>query len=228
MTQDSSTSDAGRSFPVWDVPVRFFHWALVALVGLSWATAEIGGNAMQVHVWSGLCILTLVLFRLLWGIFGSRHARFASFVRGPRAAWAYARALHRGRAPFFPGHNPLGGWMVLALLANLLLQAGTGLFSNDDVMLEGPLAGRVGKATSDLLTKVHHLSFDVLVVLIGVHIAAALFHLFVERENLIRPLLTGRKQLPPDEPMPPQARTSSWIALLLLALCAAAVWLALR
>jgi cytochrome b len=106
----------------------------VVLIATSWISAQIGGNAMQIHQWSGMTLLTLVLFRLLWGVLGSTRARFADFVRGPRAVFAYARELLRGRAPFTAGHNPLGGWMVLALLASLLMQAGTGLFANDDIM----------------------------------------------------------------------------------------------
>jgi len=217
---------AGRSQAVWDLPVRLFHWALVALVVTSWTSAQIGGNAMQIHQWSGMTILTLVLFRVLWGFLGSTRARFADFVRGPRAALTYARELRRGRAPFTPGHNPLGGWMVLALLASLLLQAGTGLFANDDIMLEGPLAKYISKQTSDWLTGVHHLNVVVLLVLIGLHIAAALFYLMVKRENLILPMLSGTKRAGPGREFEPTRGGALWLAALLLTGCAAAVaWL---
>jgi cytochrome b len=225
--QDGRAPDAPRAWRIWDLPVRVFHWAIVALLIVSWTSAEIGGNAMQVHVWSGLSVLTLVLFRVLWGFFGSMPARFASFLRGPRATWAYAKTLPTRGTAFFPGHNPLGGWMVIVLLANLLLQAATGLFSNDDVMLEGPLASRVSKETSDLLTKVHHLSFDTLLILIGLHIAAALFYLIVKRDNLIRPMITGRKLRPHAANGEPPAQASLWLALAMFLACAAVVWLPL-
>ena len=216
-----STSESER---VWDLPVRLFHWVLVGLIATSWITAQIGGNAMQVHQWSGMSILTLVLFRVLWGFLGSTRARFSDFVRGPRAALAYARGLLRGGAVFYPGHNPLGGWMVLALLASLLLQAGTGLFANDDIMLEGPLAKHISKEASDWLTGIHHLNFAVLLVLSALHVAAALFYLLVKRDNLVLPMITGRKLLPEGRGFEPPRGGPLWLAALLLALCAGAVW----
>ena len=219
-------SAAGRSALVWDLPVRLFHWTLVALIATSVASAEIGGNAMQIHQLSGVSTLTLVLFRILWGLAGSTRARFADFVRGPRAACAYACALVRGRAPFSAGHNPLGGWMVLALLASLLVQAGTGLFANDDIMIEGPLARHTSKETSDWLTGIHHVNSVVLLVLIGVHVVAALLYLVIKRENLIVPMLTGRKLLAPGQAVEPTRGGPLWLAALLLTGCAGAVaWL---
>lgn len=212
---------------IWDLPTRVFHWLTVALVVTSWITAEIGGNAMTVHVWSGLSLLTLVLFRVVWGVVGGTYARFTNFVRGPRAAAEYGAALLRGEANTSIGHNPLGALMVVALLVNLVVQATTGLFANDDVMLEGPLAARVSKETSDLLTKVHHLSFDVLLVLVALHIAAAMFYLVIKRENLIRPMITGRKPVPETQADRLATPGRLWLAALLLALCAAAVWLPL-
>ena len=124
---------------IWELPVRVFHWALVALVTASWITGELGGVALQYHFWSGYAVHTLLLVRLVWGVLGSEHARFTSFVRGPRAVFATARSLAT-RAPLNAvGHNPVGALMVLALLAGLLLQTGTGLFANDDLFNEGPL-----------------------------------------------------------------------------------------
>ena len=133
---------------IWELPVRLFHWALVALVAASWITGELGGVALQYHFWSGYAVLTLLLFRLLWGVVGSEHARFTSFVRGPRAVLATARRLAT-RAPLNAvGHNPVGALMVLALLAGLLLQTGTGLFANDDLFNEGPLYQHVSNERS--------------------------------------------------------------------------------
>jgi len=228
MTGQDQRPTANRDIRVWDLPVRVFHWALSALVIVSFVTGQIGGNAMQYHEWSGLCILTLVVFRLLWGFAGSRTARFVDFVRGPRAVLRYAGALLRGRSSPHAGHNPLGGWMVLLLLGSLLLQAGTGLFANDDVMIEGPLAQHVSKDTSDWLTRIHHINFNVLAVLISLHIAAALSYLLVKRDNLIVPMITGRKPASgvPDAPDLRGGRV--WLAILLLAVSAALVWSLLR
>ncbi|HEU5284682.1 MAG TPA: cytochrome b/b6 domain-containing protein [Burkholderiales bacterium] len=216
--------EARASERVWDLPVRLFHWLLVALIATSWITAEIGGNAMQYHQWSGMSILTLVLFRVLWGFFGSTRARFSDFVRGPRTALAYACGLVRGGTAFYPGHNPLGGWMVVALLASLRVQTATGLFANDDIMIEGPLARHVSKETSDWLTGIHHINFAVLTVLIAVHVAAALFYLLVKRDNLVLPMITGRKPIAEGRGFEPPRGGPLWLAVLLLALCAGAVW----
>ncbi len=217
-----------RPVPIWDLPVRLFHWSLVVLLVISWATAEIGGNAMTYHLWSGYTILTLILFRLLWGFWGSTHARFNDFVRGPRAAIRYARALLQGETPLYPGHNPLGGWMVILLLLVLSIQAGTGLFANDDIAVEGPLYPWVSKAGSDFLTRIHKLNFNILLILIGLHVLAALFYLFAKGENLIVPMLTGRKWLGPAFQEPQAHLARLWLAGALLALAAGGVYLLVR
>ncbi len=224
MTEPGAPHRPPRAVRVWDWPVRLFHWSLVALVLVSFTTAQIGGNAMQYHEWSGLTILTLVLFRLLWGFGGSTYARFASFLRGPRAALGYARTLLRGGPAFHAGHNPLGGWMIVLLLTSLLVQAGTGLFANDDVMIEGPLVKHVSKETSDLLTRIHHFNFNVLLALVTVHVGAALFYLRVKRENLILPLFTGHKPVPEGVPAQDRRGGPAWLALVLLAASAGLVW----
>lgn len=213
---------------VWDLPVRVFHWLLAALIVVSFTTAQIGGNAMRIHELSGFTILTLVLFRVLWGIFGSTYARFRDFVRHPRQAIEYARSLKRGPPPFHAGHNPLGGWMIVALLLCLLIQTGTGLFANDDIMTEGPLFDWVSKRTSDLLSRIHEINFYVLLVLITLHIAAALYYLWGKRENLILPLFTGRKQVREAQDLPESRGGPLWLALLLLAACAVGVYLLVR
>jgi cytochrome b len=221
MTRDSLDH---RTVSVWDLPVRLFHWALTGLVAFSFVTAQIGGNAMAYHEWSGRAILTLVLFRLVWGFAGGTHARFGDFLRGPRAVLDYAGSLLRGPARFVAGHNPLGGWMVVVLLLCLLVQAGSGLFANDDVMLEGPLARHVSKETSDLLTGIHHANFALLASLVAVHVAAALLYLLVKRDNLILPMITGRKRPPGGADVPPARGGSALLAAVLLGACAAAVW----
>ena len=142
--QDSSkVLETRATTDVWDLPVRIFHWVLVLLVLSQVATATIGGNAMEFHALGGYAILALVLFRILWGFAGGTHARFRDFVRGPAAVARYAHRLIKGTAPSHRGHNPLGGWSVVLMLVSLLVQALTGLFANDDVMMEGPLAKHV-------------------------------------------------------------------------------------
>jgi cytochrome b len=213
---------ARKAVAVWDWPVRIVHWLLVVLVTFSWVTSEVGGNAMTYHMWSGYTILTLVVFRILWGWVGSRHARFASFVRGPGEVIRYAKGLAGGRSSRFLGHNPLGGWSVVLMLLSMTVQATTGLFANDDVMTEGPLASRVSAETSQLLTAIHGYNFYVLLTLIALHLIAVLFYLLVKRENLIGPMFTGRKYV--DDAAPAQEPTASLLrAAVVLLIVAAAV-----
>jgi cytochrome b len=182
-----------KTVPVWDLPTRLFHWLLVALVAVNFYTGLTGGLAeMRLHMKTGYAILALVLFRLAWGVIGSHHSRFVHFVRGPQAALAYARELFGGARLPVLGHNPLGAWSVLAMLASLLVQAATGLFANDDIFTEGPLADTVSKATSDLLSLVHSANSKLLMLLIALHLSAILFYLLAKGENLVRPMVTGR------------------------------------
>ncbi len=224
MNDASENSDAAhRRLRVWDVPVRVFHWVLVSLIAVSWITVEIGGNAMTYHMWSGYAILALVLFRIIWGFVGSHHARFVDFVYGPRATIAYLRGLLRLDPPFYAGHNPMGGWSVILLLTCVLVQASTGLFANDEIMTEGPLVKHVSTDLSNLVTTIHRLNFNVLLGLVCIHIAAALFYLVVKRENLIGAMFTGVKKIPAQSGYAEQRMTSLWVAVVVLAIAAVVV-----
>ena len=186
--------------PVWDLPVRFFHWALVAMVTFQAITGLWGGPAeMEWHGRVGLTILTLVLFRLIWGVVGGRHARFNDFVRGPKAIIGYLRAsTSTAQNDNPPGHNPLGGWSVLAMLAVLALQAGLGLFANDDILFEGPLMHLVDKGMSDILTGYHQLSAQTLLALVGLHVAVIIIYR-LRGKNLLTPMITGYRRLETPE-----------------------------
>jgi cytochrome b len=181
------------SIRVWDIPTRLFHWLLVGLIIFSFTTGKIGISAMQYHEWSGFAILVLIAFRLVWGFAGGKQSRFGTFVKGPSTAIRYASSMLSKDSEKHIGHNPLGGWSIIAMLAALLVQAGTGLFANDDILTEGPLYDLVSKDTSDWLTSVHHINQQVLIVLVAIHICAILFHLVAKRENLITPMITGKK-----------------------------------
>ena len=211
---------------IWDLPVRIFHWLLVLLVLSQLVTASIGGNAMQFHAFGGYAILALVVFRVLWGFLGGTHARFRDFVRGPRAVMQYAGSILHGPHATHRGHNPLGGWSVLAMLGSLLMQAATGLFANDDVMMEGPLAKHVSGRASEIATAIHDVNAVVLITLVAVHIAAVLFYLLAKKENLIAPMITGCKQS--ATPNESTRYGSAWIAALLLGCSAAAVYFVIR
>ena len=193
--------------PIWDLPTRMFHWVLAGLVGFSWWTAETHRD--DLHIWSGVAILTLLIFRILWGFVGSSTARFANFVRGPRAVFGYLRGDWRGI-----GHNPLGAISVIALLGLLIVQVGLGLISSDeDGLVEGPLAPLVSYATSDWAVDLHEDLFNVLLVFIGLHVAAILFYR-LRGKGLIGPMVTGRGTVEPG--MEPMRRGKTWIAILCL------------
>lgn len=211
-----------KLIPVWDLPTRLFHWLLVALFGFSWASAEIGGNAMEYHMLSGYALLTLVLFRLLWGVLGSATARFSHFIRGWAGMRGYLSSQFRPGATPVIGHNPLGGWAVVAMLALLLLQAATGLFANDDIVTEGPLYHLISKDMSDALTELHEGIFNVLLGLAVLHVAAIASYLLFKGDNLVRPMLTGRKEVPTETPEPKMI--SAWRALPLAAISIIAVY----
>ncbi|HKU85787.1 MAG TPA: cytochrome b/b6 domain-containing protein [Casimicrobiaceae bacterium] len=214
--------------PVWDWPVRFVHWAIVLLLAALLVTGKAGGDWLAWHMRAGETLLALALFRVLWGVVGSRHARFASFVRGPREVAAYARSLLRPPHATFAGHNPLGGWMVVLLLAALLVQAALGLFTNDDIMNEGPLVRHVSKDLSDQLSSLHRRNAWIVIGLASVHIVAVLGYLVAFRDNLITPMLTGRKRLEPQRQAEAAGATANRRAVALLLACGIAVWLLVR
>ena len=175
----------------WDLATRLFHGLLVVLVVFSFTTGKLGGPWLEWHMKSGYGILALLAFRLVWGFAGCANARFARFLRGPRAAIAYARTLFAGKPTPHPGHNPLGGWMVVLMLAVLLLQASTGLFTNDESSHEGPLASKVANATVDLMSVIHRYNSWAVVTLVAIHMAAIAIYQWVLKVNLIGPMIRG-------------------------------------
>lgn len=211
---------------VWDAPVRLFHWLLPALVGFSWWSGEQGNEWMEYHAWSGYAILTLILFRLTWGLVGSDSAQFADFVRGPRATYAYLRGVLQRRPEAYLGHNPLGGWMIVSLLSVLLIQAVTGLFGNDDSAYDAPLSHWLAHSTSSFVTTVHAYNFDLLLGLIGLHVAAVLAHQLLRRDDMIAAMFTGTKTVVAGTTGGRMA--SPLRALALLGFCAALVYALLR
>ncbi len=208
--------------PVWDWPVRLFHWGLVLLLAAAWVSAEAGIEYMHWHMRCGYAVLTLLVFRVLWGLVGSAHARFASFLHGPRMVLTYVRAWFSHHPRHYLGHNPLGGWMVVALLLLVALQAGTGLFANDDIYNEGPLARLVSGDASALLTAIHKINFNLLLAAVGVHVAAVLLYLG-RGENLLWPMFSGHKRAG-DYVDGVGSIAPLWRAAACLALAAGAVW----
>lgn len=214
-----------KPVPVWDLPVRLFHWSLVILMITLWLTSQAKWfYNIDVHFYCGYAVLALLLFRLLWGFVGSKHARFNDFVCGIRATFTYAHSLVKGQSIHCIGHNPLGSWSVILLLMALLVEAVTGLFATDDIITDGPLRGWVVYETSRLLTTIHRVNFNwVLVTLIILHVSAILFYRIVKRENLVLPMITGHKWLPVETTVIPFV--SLWRAVLLFGVVVAGVCL---
>ena len=173
---------------VWDVPVRVFHWLLVFCVAVAWLSAE-SERWRWWHETLGYTTLGLMAFRLVWGWVGTRHARFADFVRSPAVVWAYVLKMVRMRAPRHVGHNPLGAWAVLALIALTTLAGATGW-----LIADGDAPGWLEEA--------HELAANALMATIAVHVLGVLFSGWLHRENLVRAMLTGRKRATADQAIP--------------------------
>lgn len=176
---------------IWDSFVRISHWLMVILVFGMWFTAEEG--YMDWHLRLAGVLGGLVITRILWGFWGSESARFSKFVKGPQAVVAHIKELIGGK--YQPGntHNAAGGWAVLALLLLLLVQFGSGLFATDDIFFSGPLSSTVSSSVSDMLTEVHEIAFNILLVLILVHVIAVLaYRLF--GVNLIAAMIHGKRE----------------------------------
>jgi cytochrome b len=203
---------------VWDLPTRVFHWALVLLVVASFVSGKIGGNAMVWHGRFGLAILGLLSFRLLWGLVGSTYARFISFLPTPNAVIAYLRGQWRGL-----GHNPLGALSVFGLLALLACQVASGLFANDDIAFRGPLHALASSELSERLTSWHRLSVNLLVLLVALHLLAIGFYAYARKDNLVRPMLTGWKEVAPEQG-PPATGGGPLAFIVALAFAVAAVY----
>lgn len=208
----------GVRIALWDLPTRIVHWLLVVLIAFSWWTAE--QHDIERHRWSGYAILGLLVFRLIWGFVGSSTSRFSGFVRGPTGVLAYAR----GRGERILGHNPLGGWSVVAMLALLVAQVGLGLFATDDDGIEsGPLNYLVDYELAEKLTELHEALFNVLLALIVLHVAAVLFYLFVRRDNLVAAMIRGWRQVD-VAPATPPAMASSVRAIVVALIAVAVMW----
>ncbi|WP_288457032.1 cytochrome b/b6 domain-containing protein [uncultured Sphingomonas sp.] len=211
------TTGTTRAAPLWDVPVRLFHWLLVALIAFSWWSGE--NHEMEWHRTSGYVILALVVFRLFWGVAGGRTARFARFVRGPRVVIAYVR----GGASATPGHNPLGGWSVVAMLATVAAMVTAGVFAVDvDGLESGPLADYVTFDQGRMAAEWHGAIFNLLLALIALHVAAVLVYL-VRGRNLIGAMIHGRRAVVEGEAVEPLG-ASWWRALLGVAIAGAVAW----
>lgn len=189
-----TSSPKTRVVTVWDPVVRSFHWLLVLAFAGAWGLGKFGPNQMTWHFYFGYTVAGLVGVRLIWGFVGPQNARFASFLFGPGKVLSYLRHLPSRAPSHWIGHNPLGGWSVFLILGLLIAQVATGLMADPkDYINVGPLAQYVPDAISDQSVKVHGILSTVLAIVIGIHIAAILFYKRWKGENLVTPMITGKK-----------------------------------
>lgn len=210
-----------KQFLIWDLPTRIFHWALVlCLIGL-WYTAESDGEYIELHMQLGYVVLGLICFRLIWGVVGTRHARFVSFLPTLTKIKTYVKSSSN-----YPGHNPLGALMVIALLVLILLQASTGLFIDDDIFSAGPYNGVLSSSLESLMNTIHHNAFDFILAASAIHILAVMFYWKVKRKNLVRPMFTGKKSEQDVKPEDAIGHSKLIVALcVILAVAAFVYWL---
>lgn len=215
----SSTSGTTR---IWDPTVRLFHWLLVVLIAFSWWSGE--QHDMERHRLSGYAILALLVFRVFWGFAGPRTARFTSFVRGPGAVIAYAKGLGSRKGHAADGHNPLGGWSVVAMLAVIALMVVAGLFAVDvDGFESGPLADYVSFDQGRSAAELHETVFNAILALVALHVVAVAFYLVWKRQNLVRPMITGSRKAEAGESAA-ELRWSPLLALVGVVLAVAVAW----
>lgn len=208
-----------RTIRVWDLPTRLFHWLLVILVAAAVISIKIGGPAaMEWHGRFGHMVFGLIVFRLVWGFVGSTYARFWNFLPTPGGLLAYVSGRWKGL-----GHNPLGALSVFALLGLIGFQATSGLFANDDIVFRGPLFHAVSSDTSNWLSGLHRQTEPFIFGLIGLHVAAILFYRLVKKENLVKPMITGTREVAEPDARP--ASGGGWLAVVIaLGITALMMW----
>jgi cytochrome b len=213
---------APRIVLVWDIFIRVFHWLIVALVAAAYATWRL--NWMVWHGWVGDAVLTLVLFRLSWGVFGGETARFSRFLGSPRIVLQHLKHSLRREPDHQVGHNPAGGWMVFILLALLLVETLTGLYVANDIADEGPMTEMAPAWLANAIESSHAIVWDALLAAIILHVLAIAGFAAIKGQNLLRPMITGTKLLPASV-AEPRAGSPAQAILLLLACAAAAALL---
>lgn len=214
--QPIQSSTPTQRIKLWDLPLRVFHWSLLAAVTTAIVTGKLGGEWMPLHGQAGITIAGLLAFRITWGLIGSSTARFTQFIPSPRRLLSYLGGRWRGI-----GHNPLGALSVLALLGLIGVQATTGLFSNDDIAFAGPLSALINDDLTLSLTGWHHQLANGLFVLLGLHVAAIAFHVRVKKDNIVTPMVTGWKDVPASLPPPRKAKGIALVVAVLIGLGAA-------
>lgn len=201
---------SSQNVRVWDLPTRLFHWTFVTLIISAWASTEfaskINDPTLKWHRWNGYAILVLIVFRLIWGVFGSSTARFTNFMRWPWTAVSYGLDLLRGKDRHFLGHNPLGSWMILLLLTAVAVQGVLGLYTLEhNEITAGPLNRTISEEASKIVGWLHLRGFNVIMALVIIHVLANSLYQIVKNDPLITAMVTGSKPARPYEDGPEAA-----------------------
>ena len=178
---------------VWDLPLRLFHWLFVLSIVASYVTAKLGVEYRQYHFYLGYWMMGLLLFRIIWGFIGPKHARFSTFLVGPSSVVEYAKDLFNPNSHAHVGHNPVGGLMVILMLLLVVIQATTGLFTTDAVIWTGPYYPAVKESTSSFLSTVHDVNFNIIIGAVVLHLAAITYYHWYKKQNLVSAMFTGYK-----------------------------------
>ena len=218
----SATSPTNHKVRIWDLPTRLFHWLLAAAIVAMVVTAKLGGNAMNWHLWLGQVVMALLIFRLLWGIFGGYWSRFGSFLYGPASLLRYLRG--QSSPQHNAGHSPLGALSVWAMLLVLMAQVGSGLLADDEIAFSGPLTRFVSGDTVALASSYHaHWGQYLIYVLVGLHLVAVVYYSH-RRRGLVRAMVTGDKSLPSPVPAARDSAGTRVLAAILAVLASALAW----
>lgn len=191
-TNDKASANlASKEKTIWDILVRIIHLSFLILIPTLYWSADSGN--MTVHQYCGITLIVLVIVRIFWGFFGTKPSRFSSFIKSPATIFNYSKSFFKRSSKVYDTHNPMGGYMVVAMFGILLTQATLGLFSTDDIFFDGPLVDLINYDLSVELTKLHRLLFDYVLAFIAIHIAAVFWYQFYKRQPLIQAMIHGKK-----------------------------------
>ena len=206
---------------VWDLPTRVFHWLFALAFAVAWVTSE-SDRLLEVHVFSGYLMLGLLAFRLLWGFAGSRYARFASFRFGLKEAGRFLAQVATLRAPRFIGHNPAGSWAIYGMLILALLVGVSGIFALGGGEGLGPLGGALSHGVGEFFKEIHEGLASAMLALVAVHLLGVAVESLLQRENLAKSMVDGRKRGEPEEAARSPHRLAA--AALLAAVIGSGIW----
>jgi len=209
---------------IWDLPLRIFHWLFACTIIASWYTSDQDNDLIELHMQLGYFALGLIIFRILWGLVGTKHSLFISFVPSPKILISYIKNFSSKNDEISAGHNPLGSLMVILMIVLVSLQAVSGLFINDDVFSSGPYYDSVSKEVEQVMMFLHHNVFDFMIAAIALHLLAIAYYVRVKKQSIILPMITGKKPADKVSNTDEIRHSKLWIAMIVLVVVVAFVY----